>query len=45
MDDSWKNDPRLKTMDKEKLELLTRFAEQAGRSKKESFPRPLWRFT
>ena len=30
MDDSWKNDPRLKTMDKEKLELLTRFAEQAG---------------
>ena len=26
MDDSWKNDPRLKTMDKEKLELLTRFA-------------------
>ena len=34
MDDSWKNDPRLKTMDKEKLELLTRFAEQAGRSKK-----------
>ena len=45
MDDSWKNDPRLKTMDKEKLELLTRFAEQAGRSKKEELPRPLWRFT
>lgn len=38
MDDSWKNDPRLKTMDKEKLELLTRFAEQAGRSKKEELP-------
>lgn len=40
MDDSWKNDPRLKTMDKEKLELLTRFAEQAGRSKRKSFPDP-----
>ena len=41
MDDSWKNDPRLKTMDKEKLELLTRFAEQAGRSKKEELPQTL----
>lgn len=41
MDDSWKNNPRLKTMDKEKLELLTRFAEQAGRSKKEELPQTL----
>ena len=41
MDDSWKNDPRLKTMDKEKLELLTRFAAQAGQSEKEEFPKTL----
>lgn len=41
MNDSWKNDPRLKTMDKEKLEFLTRFAEQAGQSKKEEFPQTL----
>ncbi len=41
MDDSWKNDPRLKTMDKEKLELLTRFAAQAGQSKKEELPQTL----
>lgn len=41
MDDSWKNDPRLKAMDKEKLELLTRFAAQAGESKKENLPQAL----
>ena len=41
MDDRWKNDPRLKTMDKEKLELLTRFAAQAGQSKKEELPQTL----
>ena len=41
MDDSWKKDPRLQTMDKEKLELLTRFAAQAGQSKKEELPQAL----
>ena len=41
MDDSWKNDPRLKAMDKEKMELLTRFAAQAGQSKKEELPQTL----
>ena len=41
MDDRWKNDPRLKTMDKEKLELLTRFAAQAGQSKKEELPQTI----
>ena len=28
MDDSWKQDPRLKSMSREKVELLTRFSER-----------------
>lgn len=41
MDNSWKNDPRLKAMDKEKLDLLTRFADQVSQSEKEQFPQAL----
>ena len=41
MDNSWKKDPRLKAMDEKKLELLTRFAAQAGQSKKEDLPKTL----
>ena len=41
MDNSWKNDPRLKAMDKEKLDLLTRFADQVSQSEKEQLPQAL----
>ena len=41
MDNSWKNDPRLKAMDKEKLDLLTRFADQVSQSEREQLPQAL----
>lgn len=34
MDNSWKQDPRLKSMSKEKLELLTEFSDRIGRTEK-----------
>ena len=34
MDNSWKQDPRLKSMSKEKLELLTEFSGRIGRTEK-----------
>ena len=36
MDDSWKQDPRLKSMSREKVELLTRFSERLKSADKTS---------
>jgi hypothetical protein len=36
MDNSWKNDPRLRTMNPEKLALLTEFADRISRTEKEN---------
>ena len=41
MDDSWKQDPRLKSMSREKIELLTRFSERLKSADKNSLAEAL----
>lgn len=45
MDANWKQDPRLKAMDKEKLNLLTEFADRLGRTDKNNMMEALMSIT